>query len=101
MSQLLDSLKALDHNMITLFQDDEIDSETILSLVEEREQILHEIELEFQSVSDFKHSPDWQEAVLRTKRIVELMQLETGQLAKQLKKYRHGTKSVQRYQQFL
>jgi len=100
-SQLFDILKALDHKMFALFQDEDLNSDVILSFIDERERILQKIISEFKSVPDFKNSLDWQDAILRTEQIVELIQLETGRLAEQLKKYRHGNKSVQCYQQFL
>ncbi|MDB1123293.1 flagellar protein FliT [Vibrio algarum] len=101
MSQLLDNLKALDQKMLELFQQNEVDSEKILSCIDEREQILQEINSEFKSVPGFESSQEWQDAIIRTKQLVKLLQTESNQLGEQLKKYRHGNKSVQRYQQFL
>jgi flagellar rod protein FlaI len=101
LTQLLDNLKALDFSLIALLQENEIDSDEILSLINEREHILQEIMSTFKSVPNGENSQDWQDAISRTKQIVGLVQTETTQLGEQLKKYRHGNKSVQRYQQFL
>ncbi|WP_413284893.1 flagellar protein FliT [Vibrio sp. MA40-2] len=101
MDQLIEKLKVLDHNMIDLLLEDQVDSEKILASINEREHILQEILLQAKSVAEFESSLDWQQAIQRTKRIVELAQSETNQLGEQLKKYRHGNKSVRRYQQFL
>ncbi len=101
MSQLITVLEELDHRLFALFEEEELNSEEILLLIDKRERILQETITEFESVPGFKDSPDWQDAISRTRQIVELMQLKTRQLGEQLKKYRHGNKSVQRYQQFL
>lgn len=87
--------------MIALLQENEIDSDEILSRINEREHILQEIISTFKSAPDVENSQDWQDAILRTRQLVGLVQTETSQLGEQLKKYRHGNKSVQRYQQFL
>lgn len=87
--------------MLELFQQNEVDSEKILSFIDEREQILQEINSEFKSVPGFESSQEWLDAIIRTKQLVKLLQTEANQLGEQLKKYRHGNKSVQRYQQFL
>jgi flagellar rod protein FlaI len=100
-SQWIETLISHDQKLIALFEEKEVDSELLLSLIDERDHILQEIIVASKSKPDFGRSPEWQEAVLRTKQIVELVQLETSQLGEQLKKFRHGNKSVKRYQQFL
>ncbi|WCE28982.1 flagellar protein FliT [Vibrio sp. SCSIO 43137] len=101
MSQLLSDLRELDQILLSHFQEDEINSEEILQLVDKREQLLHLIVDAVKSIPDFDKTSDWLEAIERTKQIVSVMQSETNKVGAQLKKYRHGNKSVQRYQQFL
>ncbi len=111
MEMLLHQLKQLDTELLTLFGQDEPDSGQLLLLINNREQILqqilqqknqekvseHQAASGFRRSSDFKYSPQWLEAINRTKKIVGLMQLKTDQLGRQLKKYRHGNQSVQLY----
>lgn len=101
MRELFESLQLLDEKLFAVCEQDEFDNELFLLLFSEREQTLHNIMTERKSVPDFDNSPDWQNVILRTRQIVHLMQSKTQQLGEQLKKYRHGSKSVQRYQQFL
>ena len=101
MSDLLIALRELDQTLFSLFAEDEINSEEILLLVDKREQLLQLIIEEAKLVEGFKESSDWRDALARTKQIVDLMRSKTNQIGEELKKYRHGNKSVQRYQQFL
>ena len=101
MSANLTALCDLDQTLLSLFEESELNTEEILRLVDNREQLLQNILDEHQKAPEFERSPEWQEAIARTKRIVEQMQTKTGQIGEQLRKYRHGNKSVQRYQQFL
>lgn len=101
MSHLLSDLQQLDRDLLSLFDGDEPNSEEIFQLIDNRERLLQDIFIRYQSVPDFSSSSEWQEAIDRTKYIVQLMQQKTSQIGEQLRKYRHGNKSVQRYQQFL
>ncbi|GLO61564.1 flagellar protein FliT [Vibrio sp. MACH09] len=94
-------LRELDQTLFSLFAEDELNSEEILLLVDNREQLLQSIIEDVKSLPDFDKTSDWQEAIERTKKIVTIMQSTTNQIGAELKKYRHGNKSVQRYQQFL
>ena len=101
MSDYLTLLCDLDQTLLSLFEKSELNVEEILKLVDKREQLLQNLQNERQKVPEFERSPEWQEAIARTKQIVEKMQTKTGQIGEELRKYRHGNKSVQRYQQFL
>lgn len=101
MGHLLNELKVLDDQVLKIFEAEELDSEQLLLLIDKREQLLQEIINEYQSVPDFKSSAEWQEALKRTQSMVAIMQSSTNKVGEQLRKYRHGNKSVQRYQQFL
>lgn len=101
MSYLLSELQQLDRDLLALLDNDEPDSEEVLQLIDIRERLLQDVFNRYQSVPDFNASSEWHEAIDRTKHIVQLMQQKTNQIGEQLRKYRHGNKSVQRYQQFL
>ncbi|WED21070.1 flagellar protein FliT [Vibrio sp. JC009] len=101
MADYLSELSDLDHNLLSQLQEDDLKAEEIILLVDKREQILQNIYEAQKSDPDFKNSSQWREALGRTKQIVELMQSKTNEIGGQLRKLRHGSKSVQRYQQFL
>lgn len=101
MSDLIQELSDLDQALLAQLQETEINSEEIQRLVDTREQILQNIIRDKKSDPSFKGSPEWQAALSRTQKIVGLMQKSTIQIGEQLRKYRHGSKSVKRYQQFL
>ncbi|MDG3088783.1 flagellar protein FliT [Vibrio hannami] len=97
----LGQLQELDHKLVSLLQESELNAEEIIELVDIREQILQNILNEQKSDPSLKNSPDWRKALVRTKQVVELMQSKTNEIGAQLRKFRHGSKSIQRYQQFL
>lgn len=101
MQELLRQLSDIDQTLLAQLQQVEINSEEIIRLVDIREQILQKIYSEQKSDPDFKRSPQWQDAVSRTREVVGLMQKNTQAIGEQLRKLRHGSKSVKRYQQFL
>ncbi len=101
MTDYLDELSDIDHTLMSLFLENELNTEEIAQLVDKRERLLLSLKEEGQITPDFKHSPEWLAAVARTQQLVEQMQAKTGQIGEELKKYRHGNKSVQRYKQFL
>ena len=79
----------------------EINAEEIIVLVDKREQILQKALYQLEIHPELKATKQWQDAIIRTKHLVELMQSETSQIGKMLHKYRHGNKSVQQYKKFL
>lgn len=101
MMDLLQQLSDLDLDLLAKLQESELNPEEIVLLVDKREQILQNIKHEQKSDPSFRESSEWQEALSRTKHIVTLMQSKTNEIGAQLRKFRHGSKSVQRYQQFL
>jgi flagellar rod protein FlaI len=101
MSDYLQQLSDLDHDLLALFAESELNTEEITKLVDKREQLLQVLREERQKAPEIERSSEWQEAITRTQQIVEHMQTRTGRLGEELRKYRHGNKSVQRYKQFL
>ncbi|WP_375754142.1 flagellar protein FliT [Vibrio sp. HN007] len=101
MVSYLKKLHEIDHKLLSLLQESDINAEEIVGLVDIREQILQNILNEQKSDPALNESPEWREALVRTKQVVELMQSKTNEIGAQLKKFRHGSKSIQRYQQFL
>ncbi|PJC88274.1 flagellar protein FliT [Vibrio sp. HA2012] len=101
MTGYLDELSDLDHDLMSLFLESELNTEEITQLVDKRERLLLSLKEERQKTPEFERSPEWLAAVARTQQLVEQMQAKTGQIGEELKKYRHGNKSVQRYKQFL
>ncbi|AUI86686.1 flagellar protein FliT [Vibrio azureus] len=78
----------------------EINSEEILHLVDTREQLLSTLLSMVDKNPSLKQQPEWQELLTRTKSIVELMQIETDHVGKELNKFRYGQRSLQQYKKF-
>jgi len=97
----LQKLCELDQQIMAKFEISEINTEEIMALVDNREQLLQNVLHLLDSHPDVKQSSEWYNAITRTRKLVELMQTETTRVGKDLKKYRHGNKSVQQYKKFL
>lgn len=97
----LQKLCELDQQIMAKFEISEINTEEIMALVDNREQLLQNVLHLLDSHPDVKQSSEWYDAITRTRKLVELMQTETTRVGKDLKKYRHGNKSVQQYKKFL
>lgn len=91
----------IDHKINLLLQDAEKNAEEIAVLVDKRDQILQELLCSAEENASLLKTQEWRDAVLNTKRLVELMQSKTVSLGEQLKRYRHGNKSVQQYKKYL
>ena len=101
MKDELQKLCELDQQIMAKFEISEINTEEIMTLVDNREQLLQNVLHLLDSHPDVKQSSEWYNAITRTRKLVELMQTETTRVGKDLKKYRHGNKSVQQYKKFL
>ncbi|MCE0494516.1 flagellar protein FliT [Vibrio salinus] len=97
----LEAIGDIDHNIDTLLQENEINSEKISQLVDKRDQILQELLCSVEENSSLFKTEEWYETIQNTKRLVGLMQSKTASLGEQLKRYRHGNKSVQQYKKYL
>ncbi|UTT85274.1 flagellar protein FliT [Vibrio pelagius] len=101
MKDELQKLCELDQQIMAKFEISEINTEEIMALVDNREQLLKNVLHLLDSHPDVKQSSEWYNAITRTRKLVELMQAETTRVGKDLQKYRHGNKSVQQYKKFL
>lgn len=101
MKDELQKLCELDQQIMAKFEISEINTEEIMALVDNREQLLQNVLQLLDSNPDVKQSSEWYNAITRTRKLVELMQTETTRVGKDLRKYRHGNKSVQQYKKFL
>lgn len=101
MKDELHKLCELDQQIMAKFEISEINTEEIMALVDNREQLLQNVLQLLDSHPDVKQSSEWYNAITRTRKLVELMQTETTRVGKDLQKYRHGNKSVQQYKKFL
>ncbi len=101
MESLLLKLSDIDRKIGELLQANEINSQEITQLVDERDQLLHTL-VEYASKNEqFAKSRPWQDAIMSTKQLVSLMTTETNKIAQELRKFRLGKKSVQQYKKFL
>ncbi|EPA8366920.1 flagellar protein FliT [Vibrio fluvialis] len=97
----LQALCDVNHQLKDKLAVDDINTEEITALVDNREQLLHELLTYMSDNPDFARSDEWRSAVRDTQLLVELMQSKTAAIGKTLHKYRHGNKSVQQYKKFL
>ncbi|MCL9782550.1 flagellar protein FliT [Vibrio sp. S4M6] len=101
MKSELEQICDLNNKIRQCITESEINTEELTQFVDIREQILHTV------ISGIKADPscvdkeEWQSVILETQLVVELMQTKTAELGQALKKYRHGSKSVQQYKKFL
>ncbi|QEO45438.1 flagellar protein FliT [Vibrio tarriae] len=97
----LQRLSDLDQQIATLLAEDDIHTEDILQLVDNREQLLHSLLGYLAEHPELAKSDLWLKAIGNTQQLVEQMQLKTAAMGQTLHKYRHGNKSVQQYKKFL
>ncbi|WP_185841426.1 flagellar protein FliT [Vibrio cholerae] len=97
----LQRLSDLDQQIATLLAEDDIHTEDILQLVDNREQLLHSLLGYLAEHPELAKSDLWLKAIGNTQQLVEQMQLKTAAMRQTLHKYRHGNKSVQQYKKFL
>jgi flagellar rod protein FlaI len=91
----------LDHRLQSVLENDELDTEEIHLLVDKREQIITKLIAACQRNPNLKQSDEWLQVEQSTRRIATHMQTKTDQLGLELRKYRHGRKSLQQYQKFI
>ncbi|ENM3801895.1 flagellar protein FliT [Vibrio cholerae] len=101
MEAKLQRLSDLDQQIATLLAEDDIHTEDILQLVDNREQLLHSLLGYLAEHPELAKSDLWLKAIGNTQQLVEQMQLKTAATGQTLHKYRHGNKSVQQYKKFL
>ncbi|MDC0611051.1 flagellar protein FliT [Vibrio sp.] len=101
MDNRLKILCDIDHEIDGLLNAVDINSEEINALVDKRDQILHEILDGYSQGSSLLDTEEWRQAIINTQRLVERMDQKTNDLSEDLKRFRHGNKSVQQYKKFL
>lgn len=101
MDNRLKTLCDIDHEIDALLNGVDINSEEINALVDKRDQILHEILDGYSQDSSLLDTEEWRQAIINTQRLVERMDQKTNDLSEDLKRFRHGNKSVQQYKKFL
>ncbi|WP_117233452.1 flagellar protein FliT [Vibrio maerlii] len=101
MTTKLQELCDLDSQLIELLNIDSPETEEIVAMVDKRDKLVQIILQEVKSDSSMTQSKLWDESIKRTKFIIERMNDETSKLGQQLRRYRHGNKSVQQYKKFI
>lgn len=94
-------LSDLDHRLLSVLENVDVDTEEIHQLVDTREQIINKLVVACQGNPNLKQSTEWQDVVESTRRITHHMKMKTEQLGLTLRKYRHGKRSLQQYQKFI
>jgi flagellar protein FlaI len=101
MDSQLAALSDIDHKIKLVLDSDDISTEEISDLVDKREQILRVL-LDYAAAHhEFSDSSQWRNAVTNTQVLVEQMKAVTQKFGSDLRRYRHGSKSVQQYKKFL
>ncbi|MCF7481166.1 flagellar protein FliT [Vibrio sp. J1-1] len=99
-SELIE-INHLDQRISQELQKVDINDEEILRLVDIRESLLQNLLPMVQKNPLVKQEIEWQDLLARTQSIVELMQLETSKVGKELHKLRYGQRSLQQYKKFI
>ncbi len=79
----------------------DINSEEILRLVDNREQLLENLLPVIHQNPLVKQDAEWQDLLTRTQSIVELLKSQTLQTGQELHKLRYGKRSLQQYKKFI
>jgi flagellar protein FlaI len=101
MDSQLTALSDIDHKIKLVLDSDDISTEEISDLVDKREQILRVLLDYAADHREFSDSSQWLNAVTNTQVLVEQMKAVTEKFGSDLRRYRHGSKSVQQYKKFL
>jgi flagellar rod protein FlaI len=101
MNSQLAALSDIDHKIKLVLERDEINTEEISDLVDKREQILQVLLDYAADHREFSDSALWHDAVTNTQVLVEQMKVVTQRFGGELRRYRHGSKSVQQYKKYL
>ncbi|WP_321463900.1 flagellar protein FliT [uncultured Vibrio sp.] len=94
-------INGLDQRISQELQKVDINTEEILRLVDIRESLLQNLLSMVRQNPLLKQEVEWQDLLTRTQNIVELMQLETSKVGKELHKLRYGQRSLQQYKKFI
>lgn len=97
----LAKLSDVDLKIMTSLTIEDINTEEIAEIVDNREQLLLSLLNMIEHCPEFAQHPQWHSTVQETQRVVELMQSKTDELAQALQKFRYGKKSLQQYKKFL
>ncbi|WP_428771775.1 flagellar protein FliT [Vibrio sp.] len=97
----LAQLGELNRTISNQLSQNELDTAEIAQCVDNREQILQLLLGSVRQHPELADSEQWQKAVEETRYIAQAMVSKTSELGQQLKKYRHGSKSIQQYKKFL
>ncbi|BBM64106.1 flagellar protein FliT [Vibrio alfacsensis] len=97
----LQKISDIDQLITQHLEKDDFNAEEILHLVDIRESLLESLLSSAESNPLVKQQVEWQDLLTRTKKIVELMQVETSNVGKELHKFRYGQRSLQQYKKFI
>lgn len=97
----LAQLSDLDRTITNELSFDNINTEEITQLVDNRKQLLLSLFRAIEGSPQLAQTEQWQVAIKQTQGVVALMQNKTTAIGQTLYKYRHGNKSVQQYKKFL
>ena len=101
MTDQLQKLCDLDHLIEQTLKTNDFVAEEIVQMVDKREQLLQSLIPYVVEHPQVAESKQWRDAISHTQQLVELMQSKTSLIGEQLRRYRHGNKSVQQYKKFL
>lgn len=97
----LQKISDIDQLITQHLEKDDFNAEEILHLVDIRESLLESLLSSAESNPLVKQQVEWRDLLTRTKKIVELMQVETSNVGKELHKFRYGQRSLQQYKKFI
>ncbi|WP_322802941.1 flagellar protein FliT [Vibrio alfacsensis] len=97
----LQKISDIDQLITQHLEKDDFNAEEILHLVDIRESLLESLLSSAESNPLVKQQVEWRDLLTRTQKIVELMQVETSNVGKELHKFRYGQRSLQQYKKFI
>lgn len=105
--QLIDSwhdkveiLENLDHKIEQVLSENETQQSDLIPLINKRERLLQKVTTILRQLPQLYQSTAWEQALARTKGIVEKMESQTAILRLQTQKVQHGNQSLKQYQRF-
>jgi flagellar rod protein FlaI len=96
----VDALEDLDHVIEQILQNEDPLQLELAPLINKRERLLQKVTLILRQLPQLYQSAAWEQALTRTKGIVEKMESQTAVLRMQAQRVQTGRQSLKQYQRF-
>ena len=96
----VDALEDLDRKIEHVLHTDDLQQPQLAPLINTRERLLQKVTLILRQLPQLYQSAAWEQALTRTKGIVDKMESQTAVLRSQTQRVQHGHQSLKQYQRF-